>query len=62
MYEKLVWRLRHCSTSETPCKTCDWAGCVGCLDRIMLEAADAIESFLAAGDEEQIEVKHADGC
>ena len=48
MYDEQIKRLRNCATQAAPCKTCDMIEDDSCIDTLMLEAADAIETLYAA--------------
>ena len=43
MYEELTIKLRNCSSSAAPCRTCDMMENNRCTDDLMRQAADVIE-------------------
>ena len=52
MYDKLIRRLRNCAIESAPCKACDMVNDDSCTDRLMKQAADAIEELICdLGDE-----------
>ena len=52
MYNKLIRQLRNCAIESAPCKACDMVNDDSCTDRLMKQAADAIEELICdLGDE-----------
>jgi len=47
MYNKLIRQLRNCAIESAPCKACDMVNDDSCTDRLMKQAADAIEELQA---------------
>lgn len=48
MYDEQIKRLRNCAAQAAPCKTCDMIEDDSCIDTLMKQAADAIETLYAA--------------